>query len=129
LTLEMTPDAIPDLDALTGKVMDFLDFIDTPQMMKLEGDDNTKFRQLINAKYDDMPHSIVKIFLDRENRIENLERLLSTFEMLDTIKKGNKDMESEFDTFREGLFHRYLYPQFGGKEEFARKMATKPKNK
>lgn len=121
--MEMNPNAIPDIDHLTTRVLEFLEFLDTDEMIHMEKTNDTLHRQIINSKFDDIPYSIIKLLIERECRDENLERLIKTFTMLADIKNGKLDMMDGFTTFRDDLQERYLYPQFGGtKESFERAM-------
>lgn len=122
---EMDPNSIPDIDMLIAKTLELLEFLDTDEMMYLEKNDDVKHIQIINGKFDDLPYNIIKLMIDREHRDEHLERLINMFKMLADIKMGKKDIKQGFEDYRESLYDRYLYPQFGGKEGFERAMMEK----
>jgi hypothetical protein len=125
--VDMTTESIPDIEQLTEKVVKLLEFIDDPTIVELEKTDNTKYFQTVNSQFEDLPYSIIKLLTERENRDTNLEKLLDMFAIMQTIKNGEKDITSAFTDYKEELNEEYVYPKFGGKEEFERKMNKKKK--
>lgn len=125
--MDMKPAAIPDIEKITSEVIDMLDFMETPDMIEMEKSDNTKFYHIITSKFENLPFSIIKLLIERENRGENLEKLLEMFSVLQNVKHGNKDIESAYNDYKENLNEQYIYPKFGGKDEFERKIAKKAK--
>ena len=124
---EMSVDAIPDLEKLTTDILDFLKFADTNESKLLMKENYGAFQHKVDELYPDIPYSIVKLLMNdtetAEEKSKNLVKLLEMLSQLSDIKKGNKDMNESFNSFREGLSEEYVYPQFGGKEEFERKLA------
>lgn len=124
---EMSVDAIPDLEKLTEDILDFLKFTEEEDTKRLIKENYGAFQHKIDEKYPDIPYSIVKLLMDDtetpEEKSKNLVKLLELLSQLSDIKKGNKDMNETFESFREGLSEEYVYPQYGGKEEFERKIA------
>lgn len=123
--VDMTAESIPDIEDLTSKVVDFLQFIDDPDMIEMEKTDNVKYFQMVNSSFESLPYSIIKLLTERENRDVNLEKLLDMFAIMQTIKNGEKNISSAFTDYKETLNEEYVYPKFGGKAEFERKMDKK----
>ena len=129
----MTPDSIPDLEKLTDDIIDFLKYMDKPEIKILRTTNYGAFQHKVDEKYPDIPFSIIKMLTDEdesaEQKSENIIRLLNMFRQLNDIKQGKKDITEGFESFREEISEEYIYPQFGGKEEFekavAKEMATK----
>ncbi len=124
--LSMTPDAIPDMNYLMTVVEQIIFFIETEEMQKLEKSNKEEFEKMIYGKYNnDVPMKIIALLVD-ENRYENLEQLLDMFDVLSDIKNGKKDIQSEAEKFSEKQNQKYLYPKFGGKEQFEKLMKEQP---
>ena len=131
--LSMDPKAIPDLDELIEIINDMMEFMDTPVMKELEMRDRDEFESVVHMKYNNtiIPFRII-VLLTSEDRYDNLDRLLDMFDTLDKIKKGEKNIFEEADKFGEKKNEEYVYPNFGGKENFIKmleddKKKIKPK--
>lgn len=125
-------EGIPDLAELTKQILKFVEYIETDEMRKLENDNNTEFCSHIESAFPDFTlkyMSIYKMLLDRENREENLVKLLNLFKILRDVKAGTRDIDTEFDAFKENLAQDYVYPKFGGKTEFEKKIKTRAEKK
>ena len=126
IVMQMDKDAIPNLEVLTNEIFDFLVFIDEPQIIELRNSQNGNFLKLVEEKFKNIPLSITKMLTDEtEDRVKNITKLLEMFQTLNKVKKGESNIDSEFENFKEGLSEEYIYPKFGGKEEFERKMSEK----
>ena len=124
--LEMSPDAIPDIKKLTADIFELLIYIDSPDMQKLKRDCYGMYLNKIDEKYQDMPYSIIKLLSDEsDNRDDNIIKLLNILETMNSIKEKNKNLDSEYEKFRENLNEEYVYPEFGGKDKFEEKMKNK----
>lgn len=120
--------AIPDLDNLTNNIVQILEYINRDDMQKLENRDKEKFDMELNNKFNEFSLNYIGIFnllLDKNNRKDNILRLMKMIETLKQVKYGIKDYDTEFDNFKEELANNYLYPKFGGKKGFERKMKQK----
>lgn len=123
--MDMKPAAIPNIENITARVVEMLDFMNTPDMSEMEISDNVKFYQIITSKFEDLPFSIIKLLLEKENRGENIGKLLEMFDILQNVKYGNRNIEDAYNNYKENLNEQFIYPKFGGKTEFERKMAKK----
>lgn len=125
-------EGIPDLVELTKQIVKFIEYIGTEEIEKLEKEDNDKFCAQVEATFPDFTlkyMSIYKMLLDKENREENLVKLLNLFKILRDVKAGSRNIDREFDTFKENLAQDYVYPKFGGKTEFEKKIKARADKK
>lgn len=112
---EMSVDAIPDLKSILKNVIEIVEWMEQPEMVHMEKNDNVSFERLIIHKYQDlMPYNIIKLIL--QDRYENLEKIINMFQILDKVKSGKADINEEYEKFGESLNEEYLYPKFGGKD-------------
>ena len=125
-------EGIPDLAELTKQIVKFIEYIGTEEMEKLEQEDNLTFCTQVESTFPDFTLkyiSIYKILLDKETREENLVKLLDLFQILRSVKAGTRNIDREFDTFKETLAKDYVYPKFGGKTEFEKKIKAQANKK
>jgi hypothetical protein len=124
--LHMSASVIPDLDNMLEDIDTLLDFIEKPEMKHLENTNRDMFeRVIINNYHEKLPFKIIRLLMEPE-RFDNLSKLLEMFDMLKNVKSGKADVYDEFKKFNEIQNVRYLYPSFGGKDEFIKKMSTVP---
>lgn len=117
--------AIPDLEKLLGTILDFLNYINTDEMQKLENSDQISYERHLESKFEDFSlryYGIFKLLLDKENREDNLAKLIDIFSKLKEVKLGKVDIYKATEDYQEELSHEYVYPKFGGKEQFRKKM-------
>jgi len=130
---EMSVDAIPDLDILTGKVLEILQFLEDEKVKKLNRSDPSAVKMMLNNKYLEVPYGILTLLLEEDKREENVEMLLNMFEKLNMAKAGMADLETIGNNFREEITEKYEYSKYGGKEgfekELAKNLALEKKNK
>jgi hypothetical protein len=119
--VQTNPEEIADPDTLIKNVLKAIEIMDTKEMVKLQEESYPRFMNKIIDEIPDIQTSMIKILSDRQNRVPNLERVLQIIETLRKVKMGNLNMESAFANFVEEQNEKYIYPQFGGKEEFERK--------
>jgi len=118
---EMSVDAIPNLNNILEKIIEMVEFMNTPQMVKKKAADPKNYEYTIYFKYRDyMPSKIIDLLI--ENHTENLQKLITMFETLNGIKAGELDMKTEYEKFTENVNEEYLYPSFGGKDKFRERM-------
>ena len=118
---EMSASAIPDLGMMTGYIMEMLAFMDSPEMMKKKRENEKEYELVVFHKYRDlMPTKIIDLLM--EDKINNLKKIISMFETLNDIKVGKREMTKEYNKFTENVNSEYVYPQFGGKQQFNQKM-------
>lgn len=113
--------AIPDLNKLTTEIINFLEYVNTDEAEKIEKDNFENYKRHLEGKFPDFTLNYINIYnmlLEKENREDNLVKLLNLFEILKDIKEGKKDIQEEFIRFKEAQASEYIYPKYGGKENF-----------
>ena len=120
--------AIPDLVELTNKVLEFIEFEDNPETQKIKLDDRGYYNFIVEDRFDKLPTTMIKLLSEKDKRHENLEKILDMIRLLKTVKEGKTSFEKAENEFVEKRAEEYLYPQFGGKDNFY-KIAEENKNK
>ena len=117
---------VPDLIKLTGQIIEFIEYIEQPEMRKMAKENNMMFKQHVESKFEDFTldyYSIYRMLIDsEEKRAENIERLFKMIDRLKDVESGKSNMDKEFMRVREELAEEYLYPKFGGKSGFQKAM-------
>jgi len=117
--------AIPDIEQLLDKILDFLNYINKENMQKLEATDKIEFDKHLNDRFNDFSekhYSIFKMLLDNENRATNVAKLFDMLSKLKQVKMGRLDIHQADKDFQEELNNKFLYPKFGGKEQFEKEI-------
>jgi hypothetical protein len=127
IKMSMDPSAIPDLGNILEYVDSLIEFVEKPEMIILKGVDYQEFEKRVYQRYNQfMPIKIIGLLIDENERYDNLTKLLDMFDRLENVKRGNSNIQSEYEDFSEKLNEQYLYPVFGGKEKFIETMKTNP---
>jgi hypothetical protein len=115
---DMTVDAIPDLNNMMELIIELIEFMNTPEMIIKKRQNKQEYEDIIFFKYRDsyMPRQIMDLLV--EDPVNNLAKIISMFETLAKIKAGEASMEKEYEKFTEEVNEEYLYPSFGGKQQF-----------
>jgi hypothetical protein len=122
----MSVDAIPDIEKLTDDIVELIDYLETDEAKDLYKNRYGNLQYIIDQRWPDIPYSIVKMILSEEPpevKSKQMVRLTEILETLAGVKRGESDIKEEFETFREGISEEYIYPNFGGKEEFEKIMS------
>jgi hypothetical protein len=111
----MSVNAIPDVVLLSQKVLDFIEFYDRPDIVKMRLDTYPMYLNLLYDEFNMLPSSMIKLLSDEQNRRENLKGIIQMLESLQQVKMGKVSLESVHDEFVEDKNERFFYPTFGGK--------------
>jgi len=126
---ELSLDAIPDLDKLTGYILEILQYLEDPSNRRLIETSEGNVRMMLNNRYaETVPYGIITLLLDKENRYENVSRLMRMFEMMNNAKCGKKSLEEVEKEFTDEINHRYIYSKYGSKEEFEKELEKEISN-
>lgn len=117
--MSMSSDAIPslqELDNMMENLNDLILFIETPHMKKLENTNKNEFEKIVFGKYNSvlqmrMIHLLID---DKELRYDNLDQLLDMLVTMQNIKKGNKNVQEEYEKFSNKLTEKYVYSNYKG---------------
>ncbi len=132
LNMNNKAENIVDKDEMTKKIAIFLEYITSDVMEKFEDTDNNAFKEHVMNKFEsyfDDYFSVFSMLLEKKNRQENIKKLLNMLTTLDKIKKNNGNIKKEFEKFQEQKAAEYIYPKFGGKEQFEKTMKKQLKKK
>lgn len=124
--------AIPDIDVIVGNILKFAEYICSDDMQKLEENNKKAFEKKIEDTfkiYESRYLSMYKLLMDKENREENLFKLIQLLKNLKDVKEGVRDLETVTNEFGESLREEFIYSKFGGKEKFEKTMEQRAKNK
>jgi hypothetical protein len=117
-------DAIPDLDQLTGKVLEILSYLEAPETREQVRKNSNAVKMFLNNKYaDTVPYGVISLLMEEDARQENVERLLRMFESLRKAKSGNASLEEEEKKLADDVNQRYIYSKYGSKEAFEKELA------
>jgi uncharacterized protein YfkK (UPF0435 family) len=129
---QLDVNAIPDLEALLDKILDMLEYINTDEMIAMENENKDEFEQHIDSKFKDLSiryYSIFRLLMDKQNREENIYKIIEMFTKLKEVKSGRLNIEKADQDFKENMNQIYVYPKWGGKEKFEKAMQEEAKKK
>ncbi len=121
-------DNLPDIDNLMNTITDFMEYINKPEMLKLEKSNKNEFEQHVDKKFSEFSYryyGIFKMLLNRHNRKDNLRKIIEMIERLQNVKEGKSTIDDEFYDFKEELNNEYIYSKYGSKEKFEKAMLRK----
>ena len=122
------PESIPDLDNLLNTIIEFLEYIETDEMQKMEETDKAGFEKHLDEKFSTFTlryYGIFKMLLEKKGRAENVHKLINLFSELNKVKSGAKNMDTVYSEYTEGLNNEYIYSKYGGKENFEKALTKK----
>jgi len=121
--------SIPNLVDLTNTVVEFITYINMPDMIDLHDSDFKAFETHLENKFEKFSLdylSIFKMLLKKEGRDDNILKLFNIISTLKDVQAGVKNHETEFEKFKEQQAQEYIYSKYeGGKEEFEKKIIKK----
>ncbi len=113
---------MPDVTKLTGHIIEFIEYIEQPDIKKMAQDNMMMYKQHLENKFEEFTleyYSIYKMLVDNEKeRAQNIEKLFKMLDRLKDVETGRTTVEKQFMQVREELAEEYLYPKFGGKDQF-----------
>jgi hypothetical protein len=117
---------VPNMEFLTSQLVEILSYVNSDSMNEMRKTDKTGFKTHIQNKFHDFSdkyYTLLEMILnDDVNDITPLLKMLSIFS-----KTTSDKLDSQFETYRESVAEQYLYPSFGGKEQYAKKMKEEEK--
>jgi hypothetical protein len=121
-------DAIPDLVELTNTVLEFIEFEDNSETQNTKLNNRGYYNYMVEERFDKLPTTMIKLLSEKDKRTENLSKILDMIDLLKNVKSGKTSFEKAENEFVEKRAEEYLYPQFGGKDNFY-KIAEENKKK
>ena len=113
----MDINAIPDIELLSSKVVEFLEFNEKPETIKLRKENHPHYLFKLYERFEVLPASMIKLLSEpnQDIRTYNIEKIIMLLERLAEVKSGKRDLEQTRDNFLEENNEKYFYPAFGGK--------------
>jgi hypothetical protein len=112
---------VPNMEFLTTQLVEILSYVNTDAMNDMRQNDKNGFKTHIQNKFhefSDKYYSLLDMILDEE--ITDITPLL---QMLSIFKQTTNDkLDSQFESYKETVAEKYLYPTFGGKDQYEKKM-------
>ena len=130
--LDFETENIPDLNNLTNQIITFLEYINKSDMEKMEEEDPVAFKAHLENEFADFSLNYINVYnmlLNKNDRDDNIIKLMNLIEILREVKSGEKKMQDEFNKFKENLSEQFVYPKFGGKENFEKKIKKRAMKK
>jgi hypothetical protein len=109
---------IPDLTLLTTKILEFIEYHDDPVTQELIKTNKGSYNLTLSERFEIIPIAMIKLLSDIKNRASNLEKIMDMISMLEKVKNGSNSLQNAEEVFFEKRASEYLYPQFGGRENF-----------
>ena len=117
---------IPNMEFLTNQLIEILSYVNTDSLEKMRKEDKDGFKAHIRNKFNTFSekyYGLLEMILNDE--VNDIRPLLKMLEIFNTTTSDKLD--SQFETYRESVAEQYLYPSFGGKEQYAKKMKEEEK--
>ena len=95
---------------------------------KLLINNKSGYNLIVDERFSIIPVAMLRLLSDTQNRASNLEKIMDMISMLEKVKNGTNSLENAENIFFEKRASEYLYPQFGGRENFY-KIAEENKKK
>ena len=117
---------VPDLLELTEDLLKIIEFMLQDKLIELRISNNKEYKRLM---HDTFPEQSLKYYGLMET-ITNLETkdISPLLMMLDTFKStSNNKLENNFTDYQEEMARKFIYPQYGGKDNYMRIMTKEIK--
>jgi len=126
----MDINAIPNIELLSSKVVEFLEFYDDPQIIKLKKENHSHYLFKLYERFEMLPASMIKLLSEPNHKLrtQNIEKIILLLEKLAEVKVGTRNLEATRDEFLEENNEKYFYPAFGGKEQLIKLAEEKGEN-
>lgn len=116
------------MEELTEKIIHILEYMNLDCIKDLRKTNYDEFKKHIFLKFEDFEYiAILKLLIDNED--VDINQLINMIKIADDIKHNKISEESAFNNFKEDMANIYIYPKFGGKESFEKKMVESGKKK
>ena len=119
------PVNIPDLTKLTKEIIDFLDYVNKPDMLKMQDDEPRAFELHLESKFENFVenyYSTFKMLLDKKDRSKNVLKLMQMINTIKKVKDGQKSYDNAFNQIKENLAEEFIYSKYGGKDNFEKQL-------
>jgi len=112
---------IPDINDLSQQLIDILKYVNRDDIIQIKYENSTLFKEHVAdqfPRFSDRYYSLLMTILD--DRITDIKPFIRILEILQNTE--NSKIDDSFEQYKEELATQYIYPQFGGKENYELKM-------
>jgi len=114
------------MEKLTNDIIEILEYLNKEEMKKLRKENIDIYKQHVMTKFESFDYfSILKLFIDNDD--VEIEKLIEMIKVIDDINNKKISFEDANEQMKEKRASEYIYPQFGGKEAFEKKMMENKK--
>jgi hypothetical protein len=120
------PINVVNVEKISEQTKEILEYI--IKNKKIENENFLLFKKHLENKFSDYATEYTHTFemiCDKKNRKENVKLLYEMFESLNKVNNGKSDLQMEEDKFYEQKNEQYIYPKFGGKQNYNKVMTNK----
>ena len=110
-------DSIPDLELLSSRVLEYIDFMDIEENIKMKTENPTGYNYIIQSKFGSLPINMIKLLDEREKRAEHLEQIMEMINMLGRVKNGQLGIDNAMDMYNRQIEEKYIPEHLRNKEQ------------
>lgn len=119
----------PEMQQLVETLTEIFEFMATDEMIALKVADMVQYEQILHDKFPEFCERYFSLFstvLDGD--FDSLDNLVVMVKYLCMVKAGEITMDTANTQIRDELASKYIYPKFGGKQEFEKTIIERSKN-
>lgn len=123
-------ESIPNLKYVISILTEMFEYMTSKEMLELKEMNMESYKENLRQKYQDFEEhyfSLFNVVLDGE--LDSMTHLVMMIKSLCMVKTGQISMDTAFANVREELSNHYIYPQFGGKQNFENTMVARANSK
>ena len=124
--MDTKKEGLVDLEKLTDQIIEFVEYIKTPEMRQMEETGKGNYVHHLETKFETFTLDNYKIFRlltdDYEKLDSNLQYLTSIIKRLYNNKNDKFDLETEIKKISNDVAEKHFYPSYGGKDAYERAM-------
>ena len=120
----------PELIQLVNDIIEIMDFAYKPEMLELKNKDKLTYERCVKdlkPEFSDKYYSLTMLILDMNGENTKFQHLISMIELKCDMLAGNISEAVACERIREELSEHYIYPKFGGKQQFEKTILDRHK--
>jgi hypothetical protein len=122
--------AVPDIDHLTSGLVAIMEYVERDDIYELKNLNPIAFEEHLAEKFpehfDRYYSTIMTLINTKADNINNFIHMINTFK---EVRDKGKNIDLEYENYKEHLAEQFIYPDHGGKEEFENKMKNSQNEK
>lgn len=121
---------VPDLKYITDNLIKILACMEENEMVQLRKMDNELFKRKMEDKFNEFSERYYSMFQQLlTGETDNIGKIIMMLDALHRVNRGQLTMDGAFEDVRETLSKEYIYPKFGGKQSFEKKIIERANKK